>query len=238
MPEGRKTNQSKPVDSDAGVTILGAGYARREDVEVALGIAPRLVAADGGAAKALEFGFAVDAVIGDMDSIASEALDEIPEASRHVVDEQDSTDFEKCLTRIGAPLIVAVGVTAPRLDHGLASLNAIAKHRRERVIILSGSDVCFLAPPKLTLRLAAGERLSLFPLAETIGSGRGLKWPIDGIRFSPTDRIGTSNEAAAEVVELSFDKPGMLVLVGRKWIGEVATALRRVARWRESSANM
>ena len=238
MPEGRKTNQSKPAESDAGVTILGAGDARREDVEVALRIAPRLVAADGGAAKALEFGFSVDAVIGDMDSIAREALDQIPEASLHAVDEQDSTDFEKCLTRIRAPLIVAVGVTAPRLDHGLASLNAIAKHRRKRVIILSGSDVCFLAPPQLALRLAVGERLSLFPLHDTTGGGRGLKWPIDGIRFSPTGRIGTSNEATAEVVEFSFEKPGMLVLVGRKWIGEVATALRRAARWRESGVGM
>ena len=238
MPEGCKTKQPTRIESDVGVTVLGAGYARREDIEDALRIAPRLVAADGGAAKALEFGFSVDAVIGDMDSIAREALDQIPEASLHAVDEQDSTDFEKCLTRIRAPLIVAVGVTAPRLDHGLASLNAIAKHRRKRVIILSGSDVCFLAPPQLTLRLTVGERLSLFPLHDTMGSGRGLKWPIDGIRFSPTGRIGTSNVAAAEVVELSFDKPGMLVLVGRKRIDEVAGALRRAPCWRESSVTM
>ena len=238
MPEGCKTNLPTRIESDAGVTILGAGYARREDIDDALRIAPRLVAADGGASRALEFGFAVDAVIGDMDSIAHEALDQIPEASRHPVDEQDSTDFEKCLMRIRAPLIVAVGVTAPRLDHGLAALNAIAKHRRKRVIILSGSDICFLAPPRLTLRLAVGERLSLFPLHDTTGSGWGLKWPIDGIRFSPTGRIGTSNVAAAEVVELSFDKPGMLVLVGRKRIGEVAGALRRAPCWRESSVTM
>ena len=234
MPEGCKTNQPTRIESDSGVTILGAGYARREDVEDALRVAPRLVAADGGAAKSLEFGFTVDAVIGDMDSIAREALDQIPETSRHAVDEQDSTDFEKCLTRICAPLIAAVGVTAPRLDHGLASLNAISKHPFKRVIILSGSDVCFIAPPRLALRLDVGERLSLFPLQDTMGSGRGLKWPIDGIRFSPTGRIGTSNETVTEVVELSFEKPGMLVFVGRKWIDEVANALRRTACWQES----
>lgn len=232
MSEGGGTNQAKLIRFDEGATILGAGDARREDIEDALGIAPRLVAADGGAAKALEFGFPVDAVVGDMDSITQTALDAIPEYSRHAVAEQNSTDFEKCLGRVCAPLIVATGVTAPRLDHGLAALNAISKHRHKRVIILSGSDVCFHAPPRIALRMAVGVRLSLFPLCETMGSGSGLKWPIDGIGFSPTGRIGTSNKTVAEVVELSFERPGMLVFVGRKWIAEVADALRRSSCWR------
>ena len=85
---------------------------------------------------------------------------------------------------------------------------------------------------ELRFALAVGERLSLFPLSETMGSGKGLKWPIDGIGFSPTGRIGTSNETVAEVVELSFERPGMLVFVGRKWIAEVADALRRSSCWR------
>ena len=234
MSEGGGTNQAKLIRFDEGATILGAGNARREDIADALGIAPRLVAADGGAAKALEFGFPVDAVIGDMDSITQDALNAVPEYSRHAVAEQHSTDFEKCLTRICAPLIVATGVTAPRLDHGLAALNAISKHRHKRVIILSGADACFHVPPRIALPMAIGERLSLFPLCETTGSSKGLKWPIDGIGFSPTGQIGTSNEAVAEVVDLSFERPGMLVFVCRKWIAEVANALRRSSFWREN----
>lgn len=235
MSGGCKTNQPILIRFDEGVTILGAGNARREDIADALRIAPRLVAADGGGTTALEFGFPLDAVIGDMDSITHDAFGVVPESSRHVVAEQDSTDFEKCLTRICAPLIVATGVTVPRLDHGLAALNAISKHQHKRAIILSDSDVCFHAPPKIALRMAVGERLSLFPLCETTGSSKGLKWPIDGIGFSPTGRIGTSNEAVAEYVELSFEKPGMLVFVGRKWIAEVADALRQSSCWRGNS---
>ena len=76
-------------------------------------------------------------------------------------------------------------------------------------------DVVLAAPPRLSLALRPGDRLSLFPLAPVGGRSRGLVWPIDGLRLAPDGRVGTSNRVETGPVELWFDGPGMLVIVPR-----------------------
>lgn len=224
------------IESEVGVTILGAGSARREDVAEALSLAPCLVAADGGAATALEYGFPLRAVVGDMDSLDDRVADRIPASSRFPVSEQNSTDFEKCLCIVDAPFVVALGVTSPRLDHGLASLNAIVRHRRRPVLIITDADVCFHAPPRIRLALVKGARVSLFPMRNTAGRSEGLEWPIDGIEFSPSGRTGTSNQASQDEIMLEFSAPGMLVLLEKRHLAEAAACLSSAPRWSESQS--
>ena len=223
------------IESEAGVTILGAGSARREDIADALSLAPCLVAADGGAAIALECGFPLRAVVGDMDSLDGRVADRIPASARFPVSEQESTDFDKCLRVVDAPFVVALGVTTPRLDHGLASLNAIIRHRRRPVLIITDADVCFHAPPRVRLALGKGARVSLFPMRNTAGRSEGLEWPIDGIEFSPSGRTGTSNRASQDEIALEFSAPGMLVLLEKRNLAKAAACLSRAPHWPESS---
>jgi len=77
------------------------------------------------------------------------------------------------------------------------------------------------------LELSPGEVFSLFPMAPVRGTSTGLEWPIAGLDFAPAGRIGTSNRVAASRVELSFDAPGMLVILPRRRLDAAIRAIRR-----------
>lgn len=211
------------VQSRVGVTLVGSGRFGAVALAGARARAPGLVAADGGADRLLALGARPDAVIGDLDSISPNARQAFA-AVLHEVPEQESTDFEKALRAIAAPFVLGLGFRGGRLDHGLAVLNALVRHPARRCVILGGGEAIFAAPPVLALDLPTGTRLSLFPLAEVTGCSSGLRWPIAGLRFAPGGRIGTSN-AVEGPVRLSFDAPGMLVIVPARFVGEVIGAL-------------
>ena len=212
------------VQSRGGVTLIGAGHPRREDLDEALKLAPTLVAADGGAAYALAMGHRPAAVIGDYDSLDPEVLRGFSEAERLHVAEQDTTDFEKCLSRIDAPFVIATGVTAGRIDHALAAYSVLVRRVGPPTLILAEEDVVFAAPARVALDLPRGTRVSLFPMSPVTGRSQGLKWPIDGLDFAPDGQIGTSNEATGPV-SLDFDAPGMLVILPRAALRAALAAL-------------
>ena len=178
---------------------------------MALGLAPLLVAADGGADGALAAGRMPGAVIGDFDSISPAARAAIPEDRQHRVPEQDSTDFGKCLRLVSAPFLIGLGFAGLRLDHTLSVMTALAAHPHQRCVILGPEDVVFLCPPRLSLPLEPGLRLSLFPMGPARGRSTGLRWPIEGLDFAPAGRIGTSNETTGPV-ELQIEGPMLLLL--------------------------
>lgn len=205
---------------DKNATFLGGGRVRHEDLLLALSLAPHLVAADGAAGVALGFGHMPEQVIGDFDSLTEETGRAIPEDRLCHVPEQDSTDFEKCLTCVETPMVLAVGFTGARIDHELAVYAALIRLAHRRCIVLGEEDICFVAPPELTLSCTVGQRVSLFPMCPVQGGSEGLKWPIEGLDFAPERRIGTSNIAEAEEVTLTFDGPGMLVILPRAMLTE------------------
>ncbi|MDE3240865.1 MAG: thiamine pyrophosphokinase [Paracoccaceae bacterium] len=170
------------------------------------------------------------AVIGDLDSLSARARAELADRL-HPVPEQETTDFDKALRHIAAPFVLAVGFSGARMDHGLAVLNTLVRHPDRRCLVLSGKDVCFLAPPRITLTMRPRARLSLFPMAPVSGRSEGLRWPIDGLCFSPAGIVGTSNEATAGQVSLSFDAPGMLVILPRAGLRSAIESLTSAPVW-------
>lgn len=214
------------VESPGGITLIAGGPVSAPVIAQAVALAPTVVAADGGAGRALRAGLMPRAVIGDFDSITPAARAAIPADRLHPVAEQDSTDFDKALRHIRARFVLALGVLGGRVDHALAALTVLATPRPGMpVLALSRLDVVFAAPPRLRLDLAPGDRLSLWPLAPVRGQSRGLVWPIDGIGFHPMGRIGTSNRVETGPVDLSFDGPGMLVVLPRARLGAALAAL-------------
>lgn len=188
-----------PLRYEQGVTLIGGGEVSQTDLALARKFAPGLVAADGGAVKALQFGAMPDAVIGDFDSLPAEIRAQLPPERLLQVTEQDSTDFEKCLTRIAAPFVVAVGFMGARQDHTLAVLATIARLRQHPTVLLGERDIIFAAPPELALDLGVGVRISLFPMGLAQGRSTGLHWPLDGISFSPEGQIATSNKTTGPI---------------------------------------
>lgn len=206
-----------------GVTLVGGGEILPGDLDLALGHAPGLVAADGGAQTALTAGFQPEKVIGDMDSINVATRDAFSPEDVVLVEEQDSTDFQKCLSRIAAPLILGLGFLGGRVDHELAALSALAQHPHD-CILLGKEDIVFCAGSALNLELPRSMRFSLFPMGPVTGGSEGLKWPIDGLDMRPNGTVGTSNMVVGPV-RLRVDQPGLLVILPRAALEVVLAAL-------------
>ncbi len=180
----------------------------------------KVVGADGGITHILHAGRDPEAVIGDFDSLPEMLRSSLPVDCLHHISEQNSTDFEKCLTRIDAPLVLALGFTGGRLDHELAALHVLLAFPERRCILIGEEDVLFLAPPQFNIDLPAGCRFSVMPLAPVRAKSDGLRWPLGGLEYAPGLRIGTSNEVIAGPgdipVSLSVDRPSMLVILPRE----------------------
>ncbi len=212
------------IRTHEGVTLAGAGAFTAAGLRLALGHAPHLVAADGGADRVMRHGHTPRAVIGDLDSLSDGARTRLGARVHHLPD-QDSTDFDKALRSIDAPFVIALGFTGGRLDHTLGAFNTLARHPARRCVLLAGGDLCFVAPRALDLGLRRGMRLSLFPMGAVSGRSTGLRWPIDGLDFAPDAVIGTSNEVTDPDVALRFSGRGMLVILPRGALGPVLAAL-------------
>ena len=224
---------SETVKSERGLTLVGGGEVSPGDIAEALRHCPDLVAADGGALAALAEGLMPRAVFGDMDSLVSADRARLGPGVLRQVDEQDSTDFDKVLSRVAGPVAVGVGFLGLRADHQLANLSALVRHRHLPCALLGRSDVVFACPPGIAVALAEGTRVSLFPLAPVAGASEGLHWPIDGIAMAPAGRHGTSNRVAegARAVRLRFDTPGMLAIMPRAALAAVLDGLRAAPLW-------
>ncbi|WP_332306598.1 thiamine diphosphokinase [Sagittula stellata] len=197
---------------------------------VALASNSPVVAADGGAAQVLRLGHMPEAVFGDMDSLSGDIQARLAPGVLRPVPEQDSTDFDKCLRHIEAPLVLGYGFLGARLDHQLAAMNVLVRRPDRRCVLIGPEDVVCLCPPELTLDLGPGERVSLFPLAEARGQSEGLRWPLDGLRFFPGDAIGTSNEATGPV-RLTFGTPSMLIILSVAHLNALVSGLEHAPRW-------
>lgn len=221
------------VHSSEPVALFGGGGALKADVAEVQALSGPCVAADSGADLALAAGVSIDAVIGDFDSVSPGTLAQIPAACQHRIAEQDSTDFDKALRNIAAPVVLAVGFVGGRVDHQLACLHVLARYPDRPCILVGSEDILFLCPPRLELETQRGDVLSLFPLDAVAGTSTGLRWPIDGLAFHPVSTIGTSNEALGPV-SLTMSDPSMIVIAPRRCLAPFTQALVRCspdARW-------
>nr|WP_170330936.1 thiamine diphosphokinase [Ruegeria arenilitoris] len=220
------------VRSEEPIALVGGGEIGPEDLNLALNRVKIAVAADGGAIPLMDSGRMPDAVIGDFDSLSGTYLDRIPADRLFPIREQDSTDFDKALRSIEAPLVLGVGFLGGRLDHQMAVLNALVRLQDQPCILFGEHEVVFHAPPQIGLNLTAGDVVSLFPFRRVTGRSKGLEWPIDDLVLEPNGRVGTSNRALSEV-ELIVDGPGLLAMAPRDALDHVMQAFLsgQTGRW-------
>ncbi len=215
-----------PIVSAAGVTLIGAGPVPDGALAAALALAPVAIAADGGANVALPAGVALRAVIGDMDSVADPEGLRARGVTLREIAEQDSTDLEKCLRSVKAPFFVGVGFLGGRADHALAALNALATRPEAKAVLLGAEDVCFLCPDGLRLDLAAGTRVSFFPMGRARGvESSGLRWPVAGLDFAPDGRIAVSNAALGGPLTARFDRRRVIAILPAAQLAAAIAAL-------------
>ncbi|WP_236626294.1 thiamine diphosphokinase [Actibacterium mucosum] len=210
------------------MTLIGGGEVSKSDFDWSFGQAPVVVAADGGANFARIVNVQPHAVIGDLDSIDPDNLASLPSDQVHHIAEQDSTDFDKCLRSIDAPLVIGLGFLGFRLDHQLAALSTLVAHPEVSCLLIGSHDVAFLAPLQMTLTLPIATRLSLYPMGAVSGHAQGLAYPLDDICFAPDGRIGTSNQTTEETVQLTFSDRKMVVILPRDQAQAALNGMRGV----------
>ena len=222
---GEKFGMSKTILSrDGAVLLVGGAETSGSALRAAAARAAGVVAADSGADRLLAEGIVPDAVIGDMDSISDAGLAAIPPDRVHRIAEQDSTDFDKCLRHVRAPLVVAHGFLGARLDHGLAVLSVLARYPDRPCLLVGADDAVALLPPEIAFDPGEGTRVSLWPLGPVTGRSEGLRWPIEGLHFAPDGVVGTSN-AATGPVRLWTAVPRLLLIMPVAAAGSLEAAL-------------
>ena len=219
------------VSENKPITLVGGALVEAELLVECLHLAPKSVAADGGAKTLFDHGHSPLAVIGDLDSLAPSLQAQVPPERLHHITEQDSTDFEKCLSRIEAPLVIGLGFLGGRVDHQMAVQSALVRYAHKRCLLIGTQDIVCVVPPQIALDLPVGTRVSLFPMAPTKMTSRGLHWPTDGLDFSPNGQIGTSNRCSGKVV-LAPENSSMLLILPRKFAQTVGLALQSAPKWR------
>ena len=196
------------VISDNDITIL-VGNGACDLTQLSKSPSGKVIAVDGGLRHVLKAGLTPSAVIGDMDSAE---LSDLQSAGQDVAvyksDDQDSTDFEKALLAIEAPVCLAYGFLGMRVDHMLACLTVLARFTdKHKVILVSVDDLVHVTKGPFSMHLSAEARLSLWPITPVkFAASSGLVWPVDGLTLAPDGQVATSNQMKEDWLSVTPDE--------------------------------
>lgn len=178
-----------------------------------------IIAADGGANIAMEYGIPPDLVIGDMDSFEeqdSSTLDIIYDP------DQESNDLEKALGRAQkeqARHVIALGATGKRLDQSLKNLSVLKQFNDRFASLLFRDNYgdTMLLPKSYSRPLDLGTLVSLFPLSGSVTGIKtgGLKYPLNNESLKNGVRDGSSNEVISSPVSITYEEGDLLMFLGR-----------------------
>ena len=174
-----------------------------------------VLAADGGADKALACGVTPDGVIGDLDSVSARAKKQLAGRILHVP-AQDNTDLEKALhwlIKHRFTHVTLVGFVGNRWDFSFGNLLALARFARKLEICVAG-DKWRIFPLVHPAEFACkkNKRLSLIPLKTCTGlTLTGCKYPLTDARILPGTTRTLSNQTKSTRFSISFVRGTLLV---------------------------
>jgi thiamine pyrophosphokinase len=209
------------------VTLVGAGPVNMGDLKEVLTRAPFCVGVDGGTEIVRNYGKVPNFVIGDMDSADALSIEGLDPATVLQVDEQESTDFDKALRNIKAPLVLGLGFVGGRIDHQLAVFSTLVRYPQKRCILIGPEDIVFHLPEHLEIELPEGSRFSIFPLRPGRAVSSGLEWPLDGLFLEAGGMLGTSNMVTKGSVRIRAMQPGLLAILPRQALAAASDAFLR-----------
>lgn len=151
-----------------------------------------------------------DAVVGDMDSIGRN----VPCRTVRIA-EQDTNDLEKairfCRIEFPGPFaaggVVIVGATGRREDHTIGN---VYRALEARLPIVTENGEFIPVGGETSFKTWIGTGVSVFaPDPDTRMRSNGLKWRMDGVRFT-APYVATLNRASAETVTVASDRPAFV----------------------------
>jgi thiamine pyrophosphokinase len=189
----------------------------------AIGSADMFIAADSGAATALQYGCTPRIVVGDFDSIDGMLLEDLGKRGsviRRVAAEKDETDTELAMQIAideGATRITLVGaLEGARFDHTMANILLLAGFDAVPITPVDGPSICWLVrgPGSSAIDGQVGDLVSLLPLTSDASGirSRGLYYALKGETLFFGKPRGMSNVLTEEHAEVSVES-GMLLVI-------------------------
>jgi thiamine pyrophosphokinase len=204
------------------VVIFAGGTLRPgRAVAEALATADLIIAADSGAATALQAGYTPSIIVGDFDSLALSER-ELADLGSQVIRakvEKDETDTELAvLTAIehGADRVTILGgLGGERFDHAMANILLLAGFAVP-IRLVDGPTTCWLlhGPGNTHIEGQTGDLLSLLPLTSDAANIRtmGLYYPLAGETLHFGRPRGVSNVLTSASATVSLER-GMLLVI-------------------------
>jgi thiamine pyrophosphokinase len=180
-----------------------------------------VIAADGGADRALAAGVEPSVVVGDLDSVSDDARQRLAQAEFLLDDDEHSTDLEKAVrlaVERGATRVDVVAAGGARADHALANLSVIVRFRgKADVHIVDDLFDIRLVDGEATVDAEPGTVVSLVAIGTCSGlTTSGLRWDLDGVTLDFSPR-GIHNEVRARPATVRIAAGTLLLFEGR-WV--------------------
>jgi thiamine pyrophosphokinase len=181
-----------------------------------------VLAADGGANLCLAWGWPVDLVVGDMDSVDVAVQQQLEaQGTPFLVSpvDKDETDLELALQLAlakGATEIIIAGALGARIDHTLGNLALLALPALAPVStrVVDGGQTIWLVRNGLVVHGQPGDTLSLIPFG---GDARGVtvsgvRWPLHEADLPLGPSLSISNRMIAACAGISVRSGRVLVV--------------------------
>lgn len=202
------------------VLIFAGGDSPIDSLADELPEADLIIAADSGYDLAIQAGFAVDVLVGDMDSIETEVIPGHVIVERHPTD-KDSTDLELALARVmddRPQRIVVVGGAGGRVDHELAVAGLLCSDRWARVEEIdwvTDRGWSYVIRGRRILHGDIGRIISLIPMGGRVTGveTKGLRWNLRDASMEPGTTWGVSNEFDGPVADVRIGSGCLLGVV-------------------------
>ena len=202
------------------VLIFAGGESPATPLAEELPTADLVVAADSGYDLAVSHGYAVDVLVGDMDSIETEVIPGHVIVERHPVD-KDRTDLEIALAKVvveSPERVVVVGGSGGRIDHELAVAALVTSERWARIGEIdwvTSRGWAYVVRGRRIIHGDVGDVISLLAMGGTAGgvTTRGLRWNLSDADLHHGMTLGVSNVFDGPIADIKVDEGCLLVVV-------------------------
>ncbi|HEX9847445.1 MAG TPA: thiamine diphosphokinase [Acidimicrobiia bacterium] len=204
------------------VLIFAGGDSPADSLVEEIPSADLIVAADGGYDLAIGQGYAVDVLIGDLDSIETDAVPSNVIVERHPAG-KDATDLELALDRVVVERpqrVVVIGGAGGRVDHELAAaaLLCSGKWREiDEIDWITERGWGYVIRDRRIIHGDVGATLSLIPMGgdATGVRTRGLRWDLTNETLHHGTTRGVSNVFAGPVADIRLSLGCLLAMIPR-----------------------
>lgn len=208
-----------------GLIICGGSIKDTEYMKKYIKNIDFVICADRGGLYAKDMGILPDLLLGDMDSIPHDVLEEYKEKGvdmRLYPSEKDMTDSEIAVLRavdMGADELVIMGALGSRLDHTMTNICMLKKlvNANVRATIVNENNEITLIKDEIELEKDPEYRLSLLPLTQKVEGVTlvGLKYTLEDGTLEMGASLGVSNEFEDDIARITI-RDGLLLVMKSK----------------------